>query len=127
MVDLRRYYSSKCASVDAEPNQFVHHGLGAVQAELLIVVIGAAIVGMTFDDHGQIVFLLEALGGKVNLAFAEVSQIGRIKVERHGWKNQRFRLRRSFPAPLMTILSTGTSTILTVSGGGTGAGAGGGM
>jgi hypothetical protein len=77
-------------TLDAEPNQFVHHGLGAVQAELLIVVIGAAIVGMTFDDDGQIVFLLEALGGKENLTFAEVGQIGRIKGERDGWKDYFF-------------------------------------
>ena len=77
-------------TVDAEPNQFVHYGLGAVQAELLIVVIGAAIVGMTFDDDGQIVFLLEALGGEEYLTFAEVGQIGRIKGERDGWKDYFF-------------------------------------
>ena len=74
-----------------------HDGLSALQAKLLIVSIVATVIGMAFDDDGQIAALFEPLGGEVNLALAQVSQISRVEIKRHRGKNQTFDLDDSFP------------------------------
>ena len=63
------------ARIDTEIGEFLHNRIGAPHAEFFIIFIRADAIGVAFDDDGDVVLILLALGGQVDLAFAKIGQL----------------------------------------------------
>lgn len=65
-------------------DQVVDNGLGAVLGERLVVFVGADPVGMTFDHGGDVIVLLEPLGGVVEDVLRFLRELVGVEVEEDG-------------------------------------------